>query len=205
MAAEGLRSRPRRRDRATTDSKPPRPVAPNTLARAFETTAPDRARVGDVTAVWTAEGWVDLAALLDLWSRRVVGWSLGEQTDTALALGALRAAVASRRPPRGLVLHTDRGSPYASEAYPSELSRHGRGQSMSRRGNCWDDAVAESFFSTRKTERVPAQGFATRAAARAAIRECIDDFYNLRRRRSRNGCVSPIEDELARQAARCAA
>lgn len=101
--------------------------------------------------------------------------------------------------------HTDRGSPYASEAYPSELSRHGRGQSMSRRGNCWDDAVAESFFSTRKTERVPAQGFATRAAARAAIREYIDDFYNLRRRHSHNGYVSPTEYDLARQAARCAA
>ncbi len=205
MSEQGLSARRKRTYRTTTDSNHTQPTAPNVLARSFSTTAPNEVWVTDVTAVWTAEGWLYLAALLDLFSRRVVGWAMSETNDAGLALSALRAALRSRRPPEGLLHHSDRGSPYASQEYRAELAAHGLRRSMSRRGNCWDNAVAESFFSSLKTEHVPDKGYPTRAAARVAINEYIDSFYNLTRRHSHNGYLSPIEFELKRQAARHAA
>lgn len=202
MRQRGLRGRQPRRSRRTTDSAHALPVAPNVLERAFSVHEPNEVWVTDVTCVPTGEGWVYLAVMLDLFSRRVVGWAMSAQNDTALALEALRMAVRARRPTRQLLHHSDRGSPYASEAYRAELASHGIGRSMSRRGDCWDNAVAESFFSTLKSEEMPRDGYLTRADARASIHDFIDEFYNLRRRHSHNGYLSPIEFEMRRHAAR---
>ena len=159
MRDNGLVARRKKRFRATTDSKHDDPIAPNLLARDFTTSGPNEAWVTDVTAVWTLAGWLFLAAIVDLYSRRVVGWATSANNDTALALDALRAALVARRPPPGLVHHSDRGSPYASADYRRALERAGAVASMSRKGDCWDNAVAESFFATLKTEafgdRVP--------------------------------------------------
>jgi putative transposase len=140
MRERGIVPKRARRFRVTTDSSHAHPVAPNVLNRNFTTTAPDLAWVGDITYIWTRQGWLYLAVLLDLFSRRVVGWAMSEQMTTELVLDALAMAVAQRRPPRGLVQHTDRGSQYASAAYVEKLRAHGMVQSMSRRGNCWDNA-----------------------------------------------------------------
>ena len=144
-------------------------------------------------------GWVFLAVMLDLFSRRVVGWATSSTNDRFLALDALRDAIANRRPRPGLVHHSDRGSPYASVDYTDELERFGIVASMSRKGDCWDNAVAESFFSTLKTELVGDRIYSSREAATTAIREYVDKFYNTIRRHSYLGYVSPIEFELERQ------
>src|SRR5262249_39466258 len=149
MRERGIVGRQKRRFRRTTDSNHSNPIAPNVLAREFEPAAPNQAWAGDVTYIATGEGWAYLAVLLDLFSRRVVGWAMSTTNDTALALAALTSAVRSRPSvPIGLVHHTDRGSPYASDDYRSALAEHGMTQSMSRTGDCWDNAVAESFFAT---------------------------------------------------------
>ena len=154
MRENGLRARLRRRFRRTTDSRHKLPVAPNLLERRFTTTAPNQAWVGDITYIWTAEGWAYLAVLLDLYSRRVVGWALRKSLNRDLAVSTLRHALARRRPPPGLVHHTDRGCQYASGEYRALLERHGAACSMSAAGDCWDNAVAESFFATLKKELV---------------------------------------------------
>lgn len=157
MRKSGLVARPKRRFRRTTDSKHTSPIAPNVVARDFEPGAPNQAWAGDVTYIATNEGWAYLAVLLDLFSRRVVGWALGESNDTNLAVKALERAVAARSAlPAGLAHHTDRGSPYASDDYRAALSAHGTLPSMSRKGDCWDNAVAESFFATLRTELIDA-------------------------------------------------
>ncbi len=202
MRQQGLRGRAPRRYRATTDSAHALPIAPNVVERDFEVTAPNEAWVTDVTCVTTREGWLFLAVMLDLYSRRVVGWATSARNDTALALEALRSAVRARQPERGLLHHSDRGSPYASDAYRAELAAHGIARSMSRSGDCWDNAVAESFFSTIKRELVPEAGYPTRARAHEAIADFIDGFYNLHRRHSHNGYLSPVEFELRRQRGR---
>jgi putative transposase len=149
----------------------------------------------DVTCIPTAEGWLYLAAILDLCSRRVVGWATSPSNDRGLALEALRVAVSVRRPAAGLLHHSDRGSPYASEDYRQALADREMTASMSRKGDCWDNAVAESFFGTLKGELVGHETYATRAAALASIGSYID-FYNLERRHSSLGYVSPIEYEV---------
>ena len=198
MRQEGIQGQQKRRFRRTTDSNHTQPVAANVLARDFHANAPNTAWVTDVTYVWTAEGWLYLAALLDLFSRRVVGWAVSETNDRALALEALRRALATRRPAAGLVHHSDRGSPYASDDYQAALSERGLVASMSRKGDCWDNAVAESFFATLRAELLDHEHYPTRHAAVASIADYIDGFYNPLRRHSSIGYVSPVEFELKR-------
>lgn len=195
MRAQGLRARPRRRYRTTTASRHGLPVAPNLLARRFAVAQPNTAWVTDMTYIWTPQGWLYLAVIIDLFSRRVVGWSISDRIDRQLALDALRMALAQRRPPRGLIHHSDRGSQYASEDYQQLLAAHGLRGSMSRRGDCWDNAVAESFFASLKLELVYQVKWPSRAAARTAIFEYLELFYNRRRRHSSLGYLSPAEFE----------
>ena len=196
MRQEGIVARKKRRFRKTTDSNHSHPIAPNVLARKFNVELPDTAWVTDVTYVWTHEGWLYLAAILDLFSRRVVGWATSANNDRALAISALDRATAARAPEAGLVHHSDRGSVYASGDYGEALTSIGAVKSMSRKGDCWDNAVAESFFATIKGEMIDHEDYQTRAAAIAAIGDYIDGFYNPCRRHSAIGYVSPIEFEL---------
>jgi putative transposase len=196
MRCEGIRARRRRRFRTTTDSNHTDPIAPNLLNRDFTAELPNRAWVTDVTYVWTQEGWLYLAAILDLYSRRVVGWSAGPNNDRGLALEALARAVAARKPPSGLIHHSDRGSTYASADYRDALVGCGAVASMSRKGDCWDNSVAESFFATIKGEMIDHEDFQTRAEAVVAIADFIDGFYNVQRIHSSIGYVCPVEFEL---------
>jgi transposase InsO family protein len=205
MRDHGLQGRKKRRFVHTTDSKHEFPIAPNVLARDFESEAPNRAWVGDVTYIPTAEGWLYLAVLLDLFSRRVVGWATSDTNDRALALAALHQALRTRRPAAGLVQHTDRGSPYASEEYRAVLAAHGIVASMSATGDCYDNAVAESFFASLKTEWVDREDYQTHVSAAASIGEYIDGFYNPARRHSHLDYVSPIEFEMRSHLAAVAA
>ena len=205
MREKGIQARRKRRFRRTTDSNHPNPVAPNVLARRFEPAAPNAVWVTDVTYVWTDEGWLYLAIMLDLFARKVVGWATSAANDTALALAALEAALNARRPPPGLLHHSDRGSPYASSDYRAALKGRGIIASMSRTGDCWDNSVAESFFATIKAELIDVERFATRAAADAAIADYIECFYNPQRRHSYLGFISPIEFELKAHVAAIAA
>lgn len=199
MREQNLRARRRRRYVRTTQSNPGLTTPPNILARNFTALAPDRVWAGDVTYLPTREGWLYLAVLLDLYSRRVVGWALSEHNDEALTLAALRVALEQRQPEPGLVHHSDRGTTYASGTYQDELAKHGIVCSMSRKGNCWDNAPAESFFSTLKREAIPDDGFATRDQARAALFDWIEVVYNRSRRHSSIGRVSPAAYEAKRQ------
>jgi transposase InsO family protein len=196
MTELGLQSVRRRRFKATTDSNHALPVAENVLDRKFEVDAPDVAWVTDITYVWTSEGWLYLAAILDLFSRRVVGFAMSERIDRALVLEALRVAIGRRLPNAGLLHHSDRGSQYASGDYQDALEDLGVVCSMSRKGNCWDNAVAESFFATLKTECVYPRRFATKREAREVIFDFIEGFYNPRRRHSTLGYLSPMEFEM---------
>jgi putative transposase len=196
MRQEGICGRKKRRFRKTTDSNHPDPIAPNVLERNFNVDLPDTAWVTDVTYVWTFEGWLYLAVILDLFSRRVVGWSASANNDRALALSALDRATTARAPAPGMVHHSDRGSVYASVDYGDALTKLGAVKSMSRRGDCWDNAVAESFFATIKGEMIDHEDYLTRGAAIAAIADYIDGFYNPRRLHSALDYVSPIEFEL---------
>ena len=196
MREAGLVARRRRRFKATTDSKHPFPVAANVLMRDFEVSAPNTAWVTDITYVATAEGWLYLAVILDLFSRRVVGFAMSERITRELVLEALRQALSKRPAVRDLIHHSDRGSQYASHDYRRALEQEGITCSMSRRGNCWDNAVAESFFGTLKVELIHDRAWATRAEATRAIAEYIEDFYNVRRRHSSLGYLSPLAFEL---------
>ncbi len=184
---------------------PKRPIAPNLLQRNFTVNAPNAVWVTDVTCVWTDGGWLFLAVMLDLFARRVVGWSSSDRNDTERALTALDGALRSRKPRPGLIHHSDRGSPYASAEYRQALQAHGIVASMSRKGDCWDNAVAESFFAILKTELTDAHRYATREAATSRLAEYITSFYDWRRRHSHLGYVSPIEFELTAGIARQAA
>lgn len=196
MRAQGLRARRPRRFRVTTDSKHGYPVAPNVLARQFAVSAPDTAWVTDITYLWTHEGWVYLAVILDLFSRAVVGWAMSAHVTRHLTLQALTMALRRRRPPRGLLHHSDRGSQYASDDYQAVLTAHGLVCSMSRRGDCWDNAVAESFFATLKIELDhDAMPWLTRGDAQGEVFEYIEGFYNGRRRHSTLGYLSPVAFE----------
>jgi putative transposase len=195
MRHRGLAARRRRRFRVTTDSRHAFPVAANVLARQFAAPAPDTVWVTDITYIPTGEGWLYLAVILDLCSRGIVGWAMSERITRQLPLDALGMALGRRRPSPGLLHHSDRGSQYACGDYQTHLARHGFVGSMSRRGDCWDNAVAESFFATLKVELVHDALWPTRAAARGAVFEYIEVFYNRQRRHSSLGFLSPLAFE----------
>jgi transposase InsO family protein len=196
MRSAGLKGRQRRRFRPrTTDSNHDGPIAPNRLAT-LAVTACDQVWQADITYVETAEGWLYLAVVLDAFSKRVLGWAFSPNLEADFVVAALLMAVLRRRRvPAGLVFHSDRGVQYASQHFRTELTRHSIVASMSRRGNCYDNARAEAFFSTLKSELVYRVRFATRAQAQAAIFEWIEAFYNLRRRHSSLGNLSPVDFE----------
>jgi transposase InsO family protein len=196
MRELGLEGRRKRRFRATTDSQHRFPVAPNVLMRDFDVDAPNTAWATDITYLATLEGWLYLAVVLDLFSRRVVGYAMSERVDRALVLEALRKALVQRPGARDLVHHSDRGSQYASHDYREALDQAGITCSMSRRGDCWDNAVAESFFGTLKMELLYELPLQTRSATRSAVADYIETFYNVRRRHSSLGYQSPVEFEL---------
>jgi transposase InsO family protein len=195
MRLEGLKAKSARRFRVTTQSDHSQPVAPNRLQRQFAvTTGPNRVWVADLTYIPTGEGWLYLAVLLDLGSRRVVGWALRSRLDQELALTALRMAL-RHRGARGGLHHSDRGVQYASTAYQQLLSDAGFTVSMSRRGDCWDNAVVESFFATLTKELLADDVFSTRAAASRALFEFIEIWYNRTRRHSTLGYRTPLQFE----------
>jgi putative transposase len=190
-----------RKYRPTTDSGHDFPVAPNLLGRKFRIAKPGRVWVADITYIPTDEGWLYLATELDLYSHRIVGWSLGSRLVRQLVLDALGMAVGRRRPEPGLLHHSDRGVQYAGGDFQQLLKRHGMVPSMSRKGDPYDNAVAESFFRTLKVELIYRRRFRTRAEARAAIVEYIELFYNSRRRHSSLGYLSPNDFEKQTHAA----
>ena len=195
----GLRAKPRRcRRPSTTNSRHEYGVAENLLRRRFgvaETGGINRAWCGDITYIRTAEGWLYLAVLLDLGSRMVVGWAMADTLAASLSVGALRMALARRNPKAGLVHHTDRGVQYAATDYRELLAHHKLLSSMSRRANCYDNAVAESFFATLKWELIDRYRWQTRAAVKTAIFEYIEVWYNRQRRHSALGYLSPLQYE----------
>jgi transposase InsO family protein len=197
MRREGIAAKTKRKFRVTTDSNHDRPVAENVLDRQFEPGAPNRAWTADITYIATGEGWLYLAAVEDLHSRRIVGWSMSSRIDSRLVVDALEMALAGRRPGTGLVAHSDRGSQYASEHYQRVLDEHGITCSMSRRANCWDNAPMESFFASLKKELTQGEIFPTREEARSSLFDYIEVFYNRTRRHSSLGYRSPIEYERA--------
>jgi putative transposase len=195
MRDNGIRAKTARKFRCTTDSNHRLPVADNVLDRQFDPEAPDEKWVADITYIPTREGFLYLAVVEDLYSRRVVGWSMAGHMESRLVVDALEMAVQNRLPGEGLLAHSDRGSQYASEHYQGLLGKHGIECSMSRRANCWDNAPMESFFASLKKELTHDANFATREEARAAIFEYIEVFYNRQRRHSSLGYVSPAEYE----------
>jgi putative transposase len=201
MAEQALRVKTRRKFKATTDSSHGQAVAPNVLDRQFEVAEPDTAYVGDITYIWTAEGWLYLAVVIDLCSRAVVGWSMSQWLKADLVTNALQMALDRRQPRPGLIVHTDRGSQYVADRYLQLLYYHGILPSMSRKGNCWDNAVAESFFHTLKTECIYLERFDTREQAQDVIFDYIEVFYNRQRRHSANGNLAPMVYEETRKAA----
>lgn len=210
MRAAGLRAKARRAFRTTTDSAHTLPIAPNVLARQFavaDVHAPrplDHAWVGDITYLPTREGWLYLAVILALGSRRVIGWAMQHSIDARLTETALRMALRTRRPAAGVLHHTDRGSQYAAHRYQALLAAHGMQCSMSRAGDCWDNAVVESFFATLKRELVDDADWATRDEARTAVFEFIEIWYNRERLHSSLGYLSPIAYEQQLETTRAA-
>ncbi len=195
MRTAGIRPRQKRRWVRTTHSRPNDPVAPNIVARQFTRHAPNQVWAGDITYLSTAQGWLYLAVVLDLHSRRVVGWAMSDVIDTRLTLGALEMALERRGAPTGLIHHSDRGTQYASAEFQRVLRQHGIQCSMSRRGDCWDNAVAESFFATLKTELVDGRVYASRQEAKSEVFEYIEVFYNRQRLHSALGYRSPADVE----------
>jgi len=196
MRQEGLCAHLPKRFRKTTDSDHDSPIAPNLVNRDFSPEAPNQLWAVDISYVRTWAGWVYLAVVLDLYSRRVVGWSLANHMRTELPLVALKSAIELRHPPKGLVHHSDRGSQYASNDYQEFLDTNDMTCSMSRKANCWDNSCVESFFATIKKELIYRHTWPTETAVEAAIEQYIN-FYNARRRHSTIGNCSPIEYEMA--------
>jgi putative transposase len=201
MRENKLWARTKRRFVITTRSAQGQEVAKNLLGRQFQTSAANRMWVSDITYVATAEGWMYLCIVLDLYSRRIVGWSMSAALDTKVVMAAFRMAVIRRRPPRGLIFHSDRGTQYTSIQFRAVLRGHGFLQSMSRKGDCWDNACAETFFKTLKTELIHLTIYRSREEAREAIFEYLEVFYNRVRLHSYLGYTTPVEYEEA--APRC--
>jgi len=195
MHDHDIRAKTARKFRCTTDSNHHLPVAENVLDRQFNPSEANEVWVADITYIPTREGWLYLAVVEDLYSRRVVGWSIADHLESRLVVDALELAVQRRLPGEGLLAHSDRGSQYASEHYQLLLAKHGIACSMSRKAECWDNAPMESFFASLKKELVHDADFATKAEARAALVEYIEVFYNNQRRHSSLGYVSPAEYE----------
>ena len=195
MRDSGLRAQVGYRRRPGKFGTKPAVVAANHLQQEFGVDAPDRAWVTDITYIRTHEGWLYLAAVIDLFSRKVVGWSMQPRMRTRLVLDALMMALWRRRPPPGVVIHSDQGSQFSSQEWRSFLEAHDLVPSMSRRGNCYDNAVAESFFHLLKTERIRRKTYKTRAEARQDVFDYIEMFFNPRRRHANNGMLSPVEFE----------
>lgn len=195
MRENGLVARPKKRYRVTTQSEHDHPIAPNLLERNFTADAPNKVWVGDITYIWTHEGWMYLATVIDVFSRRVVGWAMRSYLSRQLATEALQRAIELRRPEPGLIHHTDRGCQYASRDYRKLLKDAGMKQSMSRKGNCLDNAMAESFFSTLEFEVLMQNDFLSRSGALWAIAEYIENFYNRERLHSALDYESPVRYE----------
>lgn len=196
MASAGLYCKTKRKFKVTTtDSKHNNEILPNLLARQFTVSNPDKYWVGDITYIPTNEGWLYLATVIDLYSRQVVGWSMADHMKTKLINDALTMAIWKRKPKKGLIWHSDRGSQYASDSHRAILSDHGIIQSMSRKGDCWDNAVAESFFHTLKTELTNHHQFINHKEAKNVIFEYIEVFYNRIRIHSANNYLAPVEFE----------
>ncbi len=201
MSELGLACKVKRKFKATTNSKHDLPIAENHVKREFTVAKPNQVYVGDITYIPTQEGWLYLAVVIDLYSRQVVGWSMAERMQASLVNHALTMAVWKRKPAKGLIWHTDRGSQYASDSHRLLLRQHGIVQSMSRKGDCWDNAVAESFFHSLKSELVHHETYPTRMVAKQSIFEYIEVFYNRLRLHSSNGYLSPVDYELQCKAA----
>jgi putative transposase len=197
MRKDGIRARTKRKYKATTNSSHSLPVAENLLARDFVRSEPNQVWVSDITYIPTDEGWLYLATTLDLYSRRIVGWSMRERMTSDLVIDALEMAIVQRHPLTGLMHHSDRGSQYASGAFQQMLAAHGMTCSMSRKGEVYDNAVMESFYGTLKRELVSFARYATRDEARQAIFEWIEVFYNRQRLHSSLGYRSPADYEAA--------
>jgi len=193
MRENGIRGRHKRRYKATTDSRHALPIAENVLARDFAPQAPNQAWSSDITYIWTDEGWLYLAVVLDLFNREVVGWSIKPRMTADIVTDALTMAWFRRRPEPGLIHHSDRGSQYASEAFQDKLTEYAMICSMSRKANCWDNAPAESFFNSLKNERVHGTRYTNREEAIAALFDYIEVFYNRSRRHSTLGYNSPVQ------------
>jgi putative transposase len=195
MQTAGIKARHKRRRLPGQVLSVVHSVAPNLLDRQFEATGPNQKWAADFTYVWTSEGWLFVAVVLDLYSRRVVGWSMQPTMTSQLVMDALLMAIFRRGRPKAVLHHSDQGSPYTSEDFQRLLESHGIVCSMSRRGNCWDNAAMESFFSTLKTERLSRRHYRTRNDLRADVFDYIERFYNPRRRHSTIGYVSPMQFE----------
>jgi len=201
MKKDGLRAKIIRKFKATTNSKHDLPVAPNLLNREFTQTKPNRVWAADITYIWTNEGWLYLAVVMDLCSRAIVGWSMSERITRTLVINAFTMAVKRRNPPSGLLHHSDRGSQYASGDFQRLLAKYGAICSMSRKGNCWDNAVVESFFGFLKREHVFHNRYLTRTQARQSIFDYIERFYNRKRIHSSLGYKTPSEVDQLKLAA----
>jgi len=199
LKEQGLEVKSRRKFKATTNSKHKLPVAPNLLDRRFTVDQPNAVWVSDISYIWTDEGWLYLAGIVDLYSRMVVGWSLNRRITKQLTLDALNQALERRRPQPGLLHHSDRGSQYAAGDYQTLLEGYGITCSMSRKGDCWDNAPMESFFATLKTELIFPERFTTREEAKRKIFEYIEVFYNRQRRHSTIGYQSPADYEAKQE------
>ena len=191
MQRQGLQAKGAAKFKATTSSKHQLPVAPNLLQQDFTAEQPNQKWVSDITYLWTAEGWLYLAIVLDLYSRKVVGWAMSERMTTALVCDALQMALWRRKIPVGVIVHSDRGSQYCARAYQDLLTSHQLHCSMSAKGNCYDNACAESFFHSLKVEAIYGEPFSTRQAMRECVFEYIEVDYNRVRRHSANGYLSP--------------
>lgn len=201
MRQAGIRSKVRRRFKRTTNSAHPHPVAANLLGQDFSTSGPNQVWASDITSIWTDEGWLYLASTMDLFSRAIVGWSMSSTMPASLVVDALHMAIDRRQPPAGMIHHSDRGVQYAAHVFQNLLDGHGIVCSMSGKGNCYDNAVKESFFHTLKGELCDREHYRTREQARASIFEYIEAFYNRQRLHSSLGYLSPFDFESQQHAA----